>query len=203
LRKVHVNKLLIFPVILLLLFTLSSCKQGKWYVNIKYIFYDDGGSLETYRVFPANEDAKKDFNSAMEKLKSEYRNAEITQERSGNQKCMIIKRKLLQKDNFSLKKISGKWVFRHQNRFPHNVETRKIEAIMPGWITKTNADYSYCNYSKWESPFSSREFMAESTVLPFIYVVGLAVLIIVIILGAIAFLFIYRRSQRTQRTQRY
>ena len=70
---------------------------------------------------------------------------------------------------------------------------------MPGWITDTNADYSYCNYARWESPFSSREFMAESTVLPFIYVIGIGILIIVIILGLLAFLFIYRREKEEKK----
>lgn len=182
--------------LLALLFLLPSCSQGKWQAEAKFVFFDDGSSDVMFYLYPIDKDARDNIKEAKEMLSKEYRDARVVLVEKKKEKYLIIRKKLTPTKNIYLKKVGGKWQFTYKNQFFDNVEIRKMEAIMPGWITKTNATRHIGNYAYWDNLHVGPEYNAVSTGIPFIYVFGLIILSIVLALGGGALIFIFKKDRK-------
>ncbi len=193
--KIKNGRKLIVLMLLTLLFLLPSCREGKWQAEGKFVFFDDGSSDVMFYVYPIDKDARDNIKEAKDLLTKEYRDAKVVLVEKKKEKYLIVHKKLSPKKNFYLKKIDGKWQFKYLNQFYDNVEIRKMEVIMPGWITKTNSTGHVGNYAWWDNLHVGAEYSATSTGLPFIYVLGLIIIGIVIVMGGGALFFIYRKDK--------
>ena len=193
--KMKNGRKFIVLLLLTLLFLLPSCRQGKWQAEGKFVFFDDGSSDVMFYVYPIDKDARDNIKEAKEMLTKEYRDAKVVLVQKKKEKYLIVHKKLSPKKNFYLKKIDGKWQFKYLNQFYDNVEIRKMEVIMPGWITKTNSTGHVGNYAYWNNLHVGTEYSATSTGLPFIYILGLIIMGIVMAIGGGALIFIYRRDK--------
>lgn len=191
------------PIVLILflffIFFAASCKAGKWKVDGKFDLQSDGGADVAFRLYPADKDAGKYVDRAVEELKKKYPAAKVTTFSNGNDRGIIIEKKVMPDDpekNYSLRKEKNRWVFHYKNQFLDNVEIQKVEVNMPGVITSTNANKHYGKYARWERPFKERTFHAESAVTPFEFTILFWIMTGIIIAGGIAFLVIGIRKRK-------
>lgn len=193
--KTIIGRRLLILLLLTFLFLLPSCREGKWQAEGKFVFFDDGSSDVMFYVYPVDKDARDNIKEAKELLTKEYKDAKVVLVEKKKEKYLIVHKKLSPKKNFYLKKIGGKWEFKYLNQFYDNVEIRKMEVIMPGWITKTNSTGHIGNYGWWDNLHVGTEYSATSTGLPFVYVLGLIIIGIVVVMGGGALIFIYRKDK--------
>jgi len=201
--EMRTNLKYIFPFILIIFLLFStSCDMGKWQAEGKYIFFDDGSADVTFRLYPIDRNAKMSFDRVEKQIKEEQREAKVVVIKKKKEKYIIVRKRISAKKNFYLKKKKGKWQFHHLNQFPGNVEIRKMQVVMPGWITNTNATYHFANQAYWDNLHVGNIYEATSTTLPCIYVVGLVILGIVLLLGGTSVLYLLRREKKEEEAEK-